>query len=279
VSDDADAALQRAIADACLGADHPGATTLREFLETRGVAVDDVEAILAAPARLFVYRSLVRNGIGSVVQRLLPRTLGHLETACPGRFDADMRAFAHQLGPRTHYLRDVPAEFIGWVAPRWQTEPSVPGYLVDLATHELTHLAVAAAADAGPRACPTKLTDLSLERPVIFSNAMRIVHYHWAVHELPTEDSSGRALSASVPARRDVTLIAYRDREHAVRWLELSALAGDVISALAAGTVLGTAVEQACADHGVAPQAVLGDIARLLADLGTRGVLLGANDA
>ena len=61
--------LQRAIADACLGA-HAGedlARDLRGFLLAHGVAPEDIESILAAPLRLPVYRSLVRNGLSSVV--------------------------------------------------------------------------------------------------------------------------------------------------------------------------------------------------------------------
>jgi hypothetical protein len=56
-------ALQRAIADACLGAhvDEELARDLRGFLAAHGVAPEDIEAILAAPARLSIYRSLVRN--------------------------------------------------------------------------------------------------------------------------------------------------------------------------------------------------------------------------
>ena len=62
--------LERVIADACLGARAGDAIArdLRGFLEERGVAADDVDAIVAAPHRLAVYRSLVRNGLEGVVE-------------------------------------------------------------------------------------------------------------------------------------------------------------------------------------------------------------------
>jgi hypothetical protein len=61
-----------------------------------------------------------------------------------------------------------------------------------------------------------------------------------------------------------------------VRWLELTPLAADVVERLAAGEPLGAAVVAACETHAVAPAAVGGDVARLLASLGDRGILLGA---
>ena len=265
-----DAALQRAIADACLqaGAGEALAGDLRAFLEQRGVAAEDIEAIVAAPARLAVYRSLVRNGLAAVVVRMMPRTRAHLNAAIEDRFDADLGAFLDEVAPRTHYLRDVPAEFFAWVASRWRGDARVPEYLVDLAAHELAQFAVGAAV---PSRAPERPADVALDRPLAFAESMRLVAYGWAVHELPAdEDATG------APPRRDVQLLAYRDASHVVRWLELTPLAAAVLEHLAAGEALGSAVERACATFSAAPAAVLGDIARLLADLGERGVLLGA---
>ncbi|HEY8040475.1 MAG TPA: PqqD family peptide modification chaperone [Polyangiaceae bacterium] len=266
----AEEALQRAIAEACLGASAGEAIArdLRGYLERHGVPTEDVEAILAAPARLAVYRSLVRNGLSSVVARMLPRTRARMNAACGGRFDADLAAFVDQAGPRTHYLRDFPAELFAWAEPRWRADASVPAYLPDLAAHELAQFAVAAAPSAG---APTALAEAALDRPLAFTPSMRLVRYAWAVHELPAEEEA-----TGVPARRDVRLLAYRDPGHEVRWLELTPLAAAVLERLAAGQALGPAVQAACAEHGVAPPAVLADVARLLADLGERGVLLGA---
>ena len=100
---------------------------------------------------------------------------------------------------------------------------------------------------------------------------MRLLRSAWAVHELPADEKA-----TDPPAARDVTLLGYRDSASEVRWLELTPLAGDVVSALASGDALGHAVEHACTSHGIAPAAVLADIAKLLADLAERGVLLGA---
>ena len=140
-------ALEHAIADACLGENSGDdlARDLRRFLEARGVSAEDVDAIVAAPHRLAVYRSLVRNGLGAVVARMLPWTRARLNASCAGRFDADVARFLEEVGPRTHYLRDVPHELFAWARPRWAADPHVPAYLTDLAAHELACFAVAAA--------------------------------------------------------------------------------------------------------------------------------------
>jgi hypothetical protein len=78
-------------------------------------------------------------------------------------------------------------------------------------------------------------------------------------------------------AARPTVLLAYRDREHDVRYLELTPLAALVIERLAAGDPLGQAVTQACAEQGVAlDKDVLDAIALVLSELAERGVLLGA---
>jgi hypothetical protein len=293
-----DRALERAIAEACLGAraGEEIANDLRRFLERHGVEAEDVEAILAAPPRLAVYRSLVRNGLASVVLLMMPRTRERMNGGIGARrFEADLAAFADQIGPRTHYLRDVPAEFFAWAQARWRVDPTVPAYLADLASYELAAFHVAAA--EGTRA-GEELVDIELDRTLAFVGSTRLLHYDWAVHELPLD-------ATTEPARRDVWLLAYRDDEgasqetpgtarpglrrsvtttsagqqrpaHAVRWLELTPLAAAILGRLLLAEPLGTSIARACADHGVTPSAVLGEIAKLFADLGGRRVLLGA---
>jgi hypothetical protein len=126
-----------------------------------------------------------------------------------------------------------------------------------------------AASESRPRAAPPG--DVTLDRPLTFADSARLVRYEWAVHEL-----SADVLATDVPARREVDLLAYRDAEHKVRWLELSPLAAAIAHRLLAGERLEGAIGAACEEHRTAPAAVATDIARLLADLAKRGVLLGA---
>jgi hypothetical protein len=263
-----ESALDRALVDACLGQAAGDALVddLPGFLASHGVASKDVEAIVHAPAHLAVYRSLVRNGLSSVVLRMLPRTRARMNAACAGRFDADFARFVDEAGPRTHYLRDVPAELFAWAKPRCQQSPEIPEYLIDLAEHELAGFALAAADETGATGF---IGDVALDRSLVFGGSMQLLRYAWAVHELP-DDEAGR----DVPERRDVHLLAYRDSAHHVRWLELTPLAATIVRKLEAGEALGAAITGACAEYGAPtdPEA----IATLLADLGERGVLLGA---
>jgi hypothetical protein len=261
-------AMQRALVDACLSrcAGEAIAVDLRAFLEGHGVARQDIDAALAAPSRVAVYRSLVRNGLSGVVARMLGRTRARMNAVCDGRFDADLARFVDEVGPRTHYLRDVPVEFFAWVEPQWRADPALPAYLPDLALYELAFFAVAASESAGDARPPG---EIGLDLPLAFAGSMRLLRVAWAVHDLPLDDGP-----MDVPERRDVDLLAYRDASHTVRWLEMTPLAASVVCRLANGVPLGPAVERACADGGLAPGPVLGDIAKLLADLGARGVLL-----
>jgi hypothetical protein len=266
---DADRALARALADACLGetSGQAAADDLRTFLARHGVASDDIEAAVAAPRGLAVYRSLVQNGLMAVVGRLMPRTRSRMNRACDGRFDVDMAQFLNERSPRTHYLRDVPSELFAWVQPRWRADPAVPPYLFDLAAHELACFAVATS-EAITGAAP--LDEIATDRTVAFAPSVKLANYSWAVHELDAEDDD----AMDIPALREVHLLGFRDSSQNVRWLELTPLAASIVERLAAGDSLGAGIEAACRARNA--QIDTTEAARLLADLGARGVLLGA---
>jgi hypothetical protein len=269
---DPERALARALAEACFSRDAGEALARdpRSFLEKHGVAAEDIEASLASSPRLAVYRSLVRNGLSGVVLRMLPRTRARMNALCAGRFDTDFARFVDEVGPRTHYLRDVPHEFLAWATPAWRGDAGVPAYLIDLAEHEVAGFAIAAAG-RDPQD-PSDLTEVSLDRTIVFAETMRLLRYAWAVHELP-EDEEAR----DTPVRRDVHLLAYRDAEHRVRWLELTPLAARIVERLRAGEGLGMAITDVSVEFGTSPPSDA--IANLLADLGHRGVLIGARKA
>jgi hypothetical protein len=266
-------AVQRMIASACLEVASEGAFTrdLRAFLVSHGLAAPDVEAICAAPQRLALYRRLVRNNLVGVTHRMMPRTRARLN-ALGGLFDAAFDTFLEARGPRTHYLRDVPAEFLAWATSHWRDHSRVPAYAADLAAHELVEFEICAM-PSSPAAPP--LAEVALDRALIFSDALRLMRYDHAVHLLPADEAD-----RSEPEARAVTLLVYRDAEHSARFLELSPLAAAIITRLLSGEPLGEGIARACAalEHALS-DAILADTARLLADLGERGVLLGARDA
>jgi hypothetical protein len=88
---------------------------------------------------------------------------------------------------------------------------------------------------------------------------------------MPADDVS------ATPQARDVHLLVYRDVEHRTRFLDLTPLAAVILERLFAGRPLAKAMVEACeSERHPLDDSVLGGAARLLADLGERGVLLGA---
>jgi len=265
-----DEALHRAIADACLGVDagEEIARDLPGFLIARGVEGEDVACSVGHRRGLAVYRSLVRNGLSSIVLRRLSRTRARLNGACEGRFDGDLAQFLAERGPRTRYLRDVPAEFFAWTVAGWIADPHVPRYVPDLAAFELACFDLATFEPAHP---PEPLAAVALDRAVVFTPSTRIRRYSWAVHELHDAGDS-----TETPACRDVSLLGYRDGDHVVGWLALTPLAAAIVDRLLGGEPMGQAIERACqASHAAADPK---DMAGLLADLASRGVVLGAKE-
>jgi hypothetical protein len=252
----------------------------REAPEALAGAAADAEAWLAAgglserdaaqlaalgPNRLLVYRRHVRRALVRAVRQEIPRTAARLGDA----FTAWVDRWIDEESPRSRYFRDVAFEMVAWAAPHWAAEASLPAYLGDLARHELAYFEVASAPDAEDAGAPPG-DALELDQPVRFHASTRLCRYAHAVHRLDA------ALDARDDAAPEPTaLLAYRDAEHDVRFLELTGLAAAILERLLAGARLGEAVVGACAAlaHPV-DAAVTGSTAALLGDLVERGVVL-----
>ena len=255
--------LQHAFKRACFAAEPKFDDDLRGFLAASGVAKEDAEAILAAPRRLGLYRKLIRHNIIGVIEAMLPKTQERMNAVAPGSFESSIAAFLEHEGPRTAHLRDVPSEFLAFATPRWKKDERLPRWLADHAELELIDFVIGVAPRPAP---PPPLADVSADLPLVFADPHKLVRLGWSVHE-------------DTIAERDVTILVYRDGEHRTRFLELTRLAGLILERLLAGDALGPAMISACQTMGCAlDQAVLEGAARLLADLGERGVLLGAKD-
>ncbi len=213
--------------------------------------------------RLAFYRRLVHGALDECMGSILPRTAARLGE----RFWREVRLFYAERGPRTHYLRDVPTEFLAWWADRpWPED--LPAYALDLARHEATSIEVGAALDGGGRPA---VAALELGRPVVFQEATALRRYRHAVHRLP-EDPEDRSEPEAVP----VALLAYRDAEHELRYLELSPVAAAILGRLLGGVTLQEAIVGGAGEGGVpVDDALLQGVAVLLGDLAERGALLG----
>lgn len=228
------------------------------------VGTADREALLEQRERLAVYRELVRGNLREALQLSIPRSIARLGATFEEYFDR----FLAEHGPRTHYLRDVTHELLAFCGPLWSEDARVPSYLHDLARHESLHIEVSALPAPLRRRAPAPL---ALDLGVELSEALRLVCYDHAVHELPEAEDD------RTPARaREVSLLVYRSPEHDVRYLELTPLARAIVSQLLRGERLGAAVTAAAVSEGAdLTESVLSGAAKLLADLAERGVVLG----
>jgi uncharacterized protein len=265
--------IQAMVAKACFGKDahHKFNRDLASFLRENGIAGEDAEAILSSPRRLGLYRRLVRHNVVGVIETMLEATKARLEARSgEGELDRSIAKFLDEAGPKTPHLRDVPSEFLAFIAPHWRANPKLPPWIADYAELELVDFTISIAPRPLP---PPPLAEVTADRPLVFGDPRRMVHLAWAVNAVPRDDVHAE------PEKRDVTILVYRDSEHASRFLELTPLAGAILERLFEGDALGAAMVNACnAKNHPLDDAVLAGAARLLADLGERGVLLGARE-
>lgn len=264
------ARVQAMLAKACFGGPEEAEALARDpaaFVAQHALDAEDAEAIATNARRLGLYRHLVRFNVTNVIERMLERTRARFEAFRPGLFDATVDAFLAEVGPKTPHLRDVPSEMLAFAAPRWRADATLPSFLIEHAEVELAEFTIGVAPRPGP---VPDLADVAPDRPLVFAEPTAIVRATHAVHLLPDDP---RAL----PEARPTALLVYRDAEHQTRFLDLSPVACAILERLLAGSPLAAALVSACEASAVAlDDAVLAGAARLLADLGERGVLLGA---
>jgi hypothetical protein len=255
-------ALERALAEIVLGPPL-AASDLAALCARHALPPDDSAALAAEFERWLVYRKLVQGTLRDAVALAIPRTIARLGAL----FDEYFARFLRERGPATHYLRDVTSELLDYCAPLWAADARVPPWALDLARHEAIAIVVASLREL---AVPAPLGELELERGLRFVEAARVVRYGFAVQRL-SSDEADRTPPIAVPTE----LLVYRDREHDVRYLELTPLAAALLERLLAGASLRDAVLGACNHTGHEPASALEGSARLLADLAERGIVLG----
>lgn len=244
---------------------------LAAYLREHGVEGEDLDSMVEVGAeRMLVYRALVHNRLRNAIRDFIPRTVARVGM---GRYKRDLAAFMEDRAAVSPYLRDVPAEFVAWVTPRWADDPQVPDYIPDLAQHELLDVDVSNDPRGGEG--PTGLP-LALDRPLRFDGAARLCEYAYAVHRLSTK-SEDRTEPDAEPTR----LLVYRDEHHKPRYLALTPFAAALLrqlmhERLPVQAALATAVESL---GEPLDDDKLASAAQLFADLAERGVCLGAEPA
>lgn len=241
---------------------------LGAFLREHGVRGEDLHAMVAVGAeRMLVYRALVHNRMRNTTRDFISRTVARIGMP---RYRGDCEAFMEQRAPRSPYLRDVPAEFVAWIAPRWAEDPEIPAYIPDLARHELLDADVRNDPRGGE--APTDLP-LALDRPLRFDGAVRLCEYDHAVHRLPRAPED-----RTEPDAEPTRLLVYRDEHQDPRYLALIPFAAALLRRLVEERLAVQPALLAAAEAMGEPldDDKLASATQLLADLAERGVCLGA---
>ncbi|HWL85902.1 MAG TPA: hypothetical protein VNO21_08875 [Polyangiaceae bacterium] len=224
---------------------------------------EEQRASLAAHAqRLVLYRRLVRGNFETAARRLLPRTAACLDDAADNAFGRELDAFLAEGGMRSHYLRDLGPELVRWGTGRWAS-PAFPAHLADVARYEALEFAVGIAPSA---VVPQVAAELALDRGAVFEPTAHLAHFAHTVHE---EDQPATA--------RPVALLVFRDAEQLVHTREIALAVAPVLERLLAGETLGQAVRGGA--EGVVDDALLAQVAGVLAELASEGILLGARSS
>lgn len=269
--------MQKAILDACFG-DHDAAAVKgvpRAVLLRAGVSVEDIESL--GKPRFWLYRRLVRGNVIGVMHDLLERSCKRAAAHAPGEIDAAFDAFLAEVGPRTHHLRDVPAEFVDWLAPQWEngkrfytSNAVLPKYMADFARFESERFST------GTRLAnvPETLHDIHAARPLALHGSLALLTTHFAVHEL--EEAKDDSPASDTPREAHTHYAIYRDADHTVRVLLCTPFVFAFATRAVDGRPLSACIQEAATETSLAAGDVTGELAKLLADWAERGLLLGA---
>lgn len=262
--------LLRTFAAVLCDADAPARvkSDLPGYLTDRGVEGPDRDDLSGRGERLLMYRAMVHSRLRGVISEFLPRTAAHLGKQ---RFRNEVAAFMAERAPHSAYFRDVPGEFLAWAEPRWRADAGYPPFLADLAVHEWLDGELGNHPEGGE---PPTGRELELGAPVQLDGTTALRRYAFAVHLNPEPEAD----PPPAPAAGATAILAYRDRtSHKPRFLELTPRAAAVSERLLAGATLQAALVGACEAIGEPmSDEFLAAMASYLADLGERGVLLGA---
>ena len=238
------------------------------------LASDPPDAAFAAfgahPERWKVYRRMVRSRFADSIEHGFERLRAAVGA---DRFREIVWRFLAEAPPHSHYLRDVPGEFLRFFEKNCAALTRayvLPAHALDLARYEWAELETAysfeetSAVDVGP---------LDMHRTAVLSPAHRLIDLAYPVHRMGTAGHDETMQAAPF------SLCLYRDaKTHEVAVLELTPVTAAMLSFMELRTSTLTEVVRSAAEAvGVTVDvAFVEALSTLLADLIDRGVLLGS---
>ncbi len=170
--------------------------------------------------RMKVYNEIVFNNMESTLSSCFPvcrRIVGIR------RWQRLVRAFLAGHACATPWFRQIPEEFLNWLASRPAMLDALPPFFESLAHYEWIELAVAVS-DVRPSPADAN-GNLLAGRPVL-APALALLEYPYAVHHISPH---------FMPQQPDVEptrLLVFRDPEETVRFVEVNAVTARLVQLL-----------------------------------------------
>lgn len=176
------------------------------------------------PRRLAVYRELFFNNVENFLSSFFP-----VLRSLYGKDDwlAMARDFFARHQCRTPYFLEIPEEFLKYLNEERAPQPCDPLFARELAHYEWLELVVDVAEEEIPLRGYNPDGDLLAGAPLL-TPVLVVGAYHWPVHQIDQDHVPAE------PLAQPVFLAVYRDRDDAVRFLELNAATAQLIELLRA---------------------------------------------
>jgi len=214
--------------------------------------------------RMRVYNELLYNNLEGFLLACFPVCRKILGARAWKRV---VRAFFARHRCRTPLFRQIPEEFVQWLAQR---QVEVPDYLPHLAHYEWVELAVDTSPAALDEDAIVRDGDLLSGRPVLTPASM-LVSYPYPVHRI------GPRMRPERPDEAPTRILVFRDDQDQVRFIVLNAVSARLLALLAEGGRSGRAALGVIAAElrHPDPASVIAAGTRVLEDLRAQGALPG----
>ncbi|MFZ9887363.1 MAG: putative DNA-binding domain-containing protein [Myxococcota bacterium] len=239
--------------------EHVALSSLEPMIHQLLFAAEPTPVAGLEPEAQAIYRRLVRKTLFRVVENAIPVTRGLLGDARMGEL---LTAWLDQAPPTTRILREVPDEFVAWLA----TQPQLEGGLTELVHFEVLELAVTHGPDPEPEVVHGMPASPHLEHSVVTHPCTRLAVYEHPVYTLVRGATRlpGKTSSPSF-------VLAYRAAEK-MHWVTVPRDVAMVLFRTAHGHSLGEALRD-LAETGYRASEPL--VRSWLVNLRHRGAILG----
>lgn len=215
--------------------------------------------------RAAIYGELLFNNITGCLDACYPVTRRMLGAV---RWRRLQRAFFRAARCRTPFFREIPREFLDWLAAA--EVPALPAWLRELTHYEWVELALDVMEAAAPPCDPAGdlLDGIPVPAPALMNLA-----YAWPVQQIGPDYRPRKP--------RQTHLLVFRDAGDAVRFVELNPVSARLVALLVEGGMTGRAACLRVAGEIAHPDpaAVVAHGAGLLEDLRAAGAILGTRQA